>query len=35
MGTSTVDALRRFQAAAGLPVTGDADSNTMVALGIR
>ena len=35
MGQSTVDALRRFQAAAGLPVTGDADSNTMVALGIR
>jgi hypothetical protein len=35
MGTSTVEALRRFQAAAGLPVTGDADSNTMVALGVR
>ena len=35
MGASTVDALRRFQAAAGLPVTGDADTNTMVALGIR
>ena len=35
MGTSTVDALRRFQMAAGLPVTGDADSNTMVALGVR
>ena len=35
MGTSTVEALRRFQAAAGLPVTGDADNNTMVALGVR
>jgi hypothetical protein len=35
MGQSTVDALRRFQAAAGLPVTGDADNNTMVALGVR
>ena len=34
MGPSTVDALRRFQAAAGLPVTGNADSQTMVALGI-
>jgi phage tail tape-measure protein len=35
LGQSTVDALRRFQAAAGLPVTGDADNNTMVALGVR
>jgi peptidoglycan hydrolase-like protein with peptidoglycan-binding domain len=34
MGPSTVDALRRFQAAAGLPVTGNADSQTMVALGV-
>ena len=34
MGPSTVDALRRFQAAAGLPVTGSADSQTMVALGV-
>ena len=34
MGSSTIDALRRFQAAAGLPVTGNADSQTMVALGI-
>ena len=34
MGASTVDALRRFQAAAGLPVTGTADSQTMIALGI-
>ena len=34
MGQTTVDALRRFQAAAGLPVTGNADSQTMVALGI-
>jgi hypothetical protein len=34
MGPSTVDALRRFQAAAGLPVTGTADSQTLVALGV-
>ena len=34
-GPSTEDALRRFQAAAGLPVTGSADSQTLNALGVR
>ena len=34
-GPSTEDALRRFQAAAGLPVTGNADSQTLNALGVR
>ena len=34
-GPATSDALRRFQLAAGLPATGTADSQTMVALGLR
>ena len=34
-GPSTEDALRRFQQAAGLPVTGAADRDTLVALGVR
>ena len=34
-GPSTEDGVRRFQAAAGLPVTGNADSQTLNALGVR
>lgn len=34
-GPSTEDGVRRFQAAAGLPVTGTADSQTLNALGVR
>ena len=34
-GPSTEDGVRRFHAAAGLPVTGNADSQTLNALGVR
>ncbi|MEO8485753.1 MAG: peptidoglycan-binding domain-containing protein [Betaproteobacteria bacterium] len=34
-GPATEDAVRRFQTAAGLRVTGSADSQTLVALGVR
>jgi membrane-bound lytic murein transglycosylase B len=33
-GASTMDALRKFQASAGLPVTGELGPNTLSALGV-
>lgn len=34
-GSSTRDAIRRFQAASGLPQTGEPDRSTLAALGVR